>query len=184
MSSNRDERRAVQAEKEREIALLESQLASARAQAEALRAELAVAPVATAPAVPSAPQPTGPATPEEKVTLFRALFRGREDVYPTRWTSAKPERAAGRPPARTSSRGAEKRLRGHRAIGYARGEAPLRLAEPPEEPTVEYDEEALLAAEAADAYPQAHEGWNAKRPSTPGNPGSAAECIPGASPSA
>ncbi len=37
----------------------------------------------------------------------------------------------------------EKRLPTYRAIGYARGEAPLGLAEPPEEHTIEYDEEEL-----------------------------------------
>jgi superfamily II DNA or RNA helicase len=37
----------------------------------------------------------------------------------------------------------EKRLRTYRAIGYARGEAPLGLAETFEELTVEYDEDAL-----------------------------------------
>ncbi len=44
----------------------------------------------------------------------------------------------------------EKRLRGYRAIGYARGEAPLGFAEPREEPVVEYDEDALAAIEEAD----------------------------------
>lgn len=37
----------------------------------------------------------------------------------------------------------EKRLRTYRAIGYARGETPLGLAEPPAEPSVENDEEGL-----------------------------------------
>ena len=37
----------------------------------------------------------------------------------------------------------ENRLRGYRAIGYARDEAPLGFAPPPEEPTIEYDKEAL-----------------------------------------
>ena len=37
----------------------------------------------------------------------------------------------------------EKRLRTYRAIGYARGEAPLGFAEPPRELTVVYDDEAL-----------------------------------------
>jgi hypothetical protein len=37
----------------------------------------------------------------------------------------------------------EKRLATYRAIGYARGEAPLGFAEPFEERTVEYDQEAL-----------------------------------------
>jgi superfamily II DNA or RNA helicase len=36
-----------------------------------------------------------------------------------------------------------KRLTTYRAIGYARGEAPLGFAEPPEVQTIEYDEEAL-----------------------------------------
>jgi hypothetical protein len=37
----------------------------------------------------------------------------------------------------------EKRLSTYRAIGYARDEAPLGFAEAPEEPTIEYDDEAL-----------------------------------------
>ena len=37
----------------------------------------------------------------------------------------------------------EKRLPTYRAIGYARGEAPLGFAEPAEERTIEYDDEAL-----------------------------------------
>ena len=37
----------------------------------------------------------------------------------------------------------EKRLPTYRAIGYARGEAPLGFAEPREERTIVYDEEAL-----------------------------------------
>ncbi|MGH8241948.1 MAG: TOTE conflict system archaeo-eukaryotic primase domain-containing protein [Steroidobacteraceae bacterium] len=37
----------------------------------------------------------------------------------------------------------EKRLATYRAIGYARGEAPLGFSEPPDQQTVEYDEEAL-----------------------------------------
>jgi len=37
----------------------------------------------------------------------------------------------------------EKRLATYRAIGYARREAPLGFAEPPDELTIEYDDEAL-----------------------------------------
>ena len=37
----------------------------------------------------------------------------------------------------------EKRLPTYRAVGYARGEAPLGFAESPDERTIEYDEEAL-----------------------------------------
>jgi len=39
----------------------------------------------------------------------------------------------------------EKRLRGYRAIGYARGEAPLGYAEPRDERIVEYDDDILRA---------------------------------------
>jgi len=43
---------------------------------------------------PSSPVPLPPAsshqlTTPEKIALFRRLFRGREDVYPRRWESAK-----------------------------------------------------------------------------------------------
>jgi len=46
----------------------------------------------------------------------------------------------------------EKRLRGYRAIGYARGEAPLGYAEPREELVVEYDEEALAEVDQDDDF--------------------------------
>jgi hypothetical protein len=41
----------------------------------------------------------------------------------------------------------EKRLRGYRAIGYAKGEAPLGYAEPRDEIVVEYDEDVLRSIE-------------------------------------
>ena len=46
----------------------------------------------------------------------------------------------------------EKRLRGYRAIGYGRGEAPLGYAEVTEEAVIEYDEEALRSFEQADNF--------------------------------
>lgn len=39
----------------------------------------------------------------------------------------------------------QKRLRGYRAIGYARGEAPLGYAEPKEDLVIEYDLDVLRA---------------------------------------
>lgn len=42
---------------------------------------------------PLAPPPTSPLTPAEKVTLFRSLFRGRVDVFPTRFVSKKTGKA-------------------------------------------------------------------------------------------
>jgi len=46
----------------------------------------------------------------------------------------------------------EKRLRGYRAIGYARDEAPLGYAEPDDEPVIEYDEDVLAALEQEDDF--------------------------------
>ena len=41
----------------------------------------------------------------------------------------------------------EKRLRGYRAIGYARGQAPLGYAEAEDDVVIEYDDALVLAAE-------------------------------------
>ena len=46
----------------------------------------------------------------------------------------------------------EKRLRGYRAIGYARGEAPLGYAEPADEVTVERDEDVLRSLKELDEF--------------------------------
>jgi hypothetical protein len=46
----------------------------------------------------------------------------------------------------------EKRLRGYRAIGYARGEAPLGYAEPGEELVVEHAEDVLRSLEKLDDF--------------------------------
>ena len=45
----------------------------------------------------------------------------------------------------------ERRLRGYRAIGYARGEAPLGLGEASEEVVVEYDAEAVVESDTLDS---------------------------------
>ncbi len=42
---------------------------------------------------PSREGPTPPRSSTEKVRLFRSLFRGREDLYPTRWVSKKTGKA-------------------------------------------------------------------------------------------
>lgn len=57
----------------------------------ALRAELSSKPAAPIITVESPPPSTAPApaTQAEKVSLFRALFRGRTDVYPRRWENAR-----------------------------------------------------------------------------------------------
>ena len=68
---------------------------AARAQVESLRSELAMA---STPAMPSLRLPIAnngvpPKTPAEKVGLFRSLFRGRPDVFPTRFVSKKTNKA-------------------------------------------------------------------------------------------
>jgi len=45
-----------------------------------------------------------------------------------------------------------KRLRGYRGIGYAKGEAPLGIAEPGDEPVVEYDEDVLRSLRETDDF--------------------------------
>lgn len=46
----------------------------------------------------------------------------------------------------------EKRLRGYRAIGYARGEAPLGYAEASDQRVIEYDEDVLAALDQEDDF--------------------------------
>lgn len=61
---------------------------SVRDLVERLRRELAEpAPPAISVAPPSASGPRASTTREEKVALFRDLFRGRDDVYPRLWTN-------------------------------------------------------------------------------------------------
>lgn len=68
---------AQQAEASRRLADLRTKLAALDA-----RPEISVQP-SRATEVPA------PRTPAEKVRLFRSLFRGREDIFPTRFVSAK-----------------------------------------------------------------------------------------------
>jgi hypothetical protein len=74
------EAEAVLERLEREQAEARSRLASLRGQLASLHADSTV----HLPVVPDTPK-----SPAEKVQLFRSLFRGREDVYPTRFMSKK-----------------------------------------------------------------------------------------------
>jgi hypothetical protein len=65
-------------EEEARLRRLEAECAEAKVRITALRALPIVAPTATAPQ-----------SPIEKVKLFRQIFRGREDLYPTRFVSKK-----------------------------------------------------------------------------------------------
>jgi hypothetical protein len=74
----------------------DSRLAEALAECERLREENrrlrervgipqkgATPPVVAAPGLPGTV--TGKSSPDDKVKLFRSLFRGRDDVYAVRW---------------------------------------------------------------------------------------------------
>ena len=69
---------------------LEAEQAEAKARLSALRSDLAALDLVSLPArAPTATVADGPQTPAEKVKLFRQLFRGRPDLYPTRFVSKK-----------------------------------------------------------------------------------------------
>lgn len=89
MDSVKQELLAELAREESYLAEIESRREAVRSRMEALRAKLmalsAEEPTQSAMSVALDVQ----ATPTDKVRLFRALFRGREDIFPTRFTSKK-----------------------------------------------------------------------------------------------
>lgn len=76
-------------EAEAELSRLESEHEQARRRLTDLRAQLAAEAGPRRPLVQPSPTSAAltPRTPEEKVGLFRRLFRGRTDVFPTRFES-------------------------------------------------------------------------------------------------
>ncbi|MGH7269241.1 MAG: TOTE conflict system archaeo-eukaryotic primase domain-containing protein, partial [Polyangiaceae bacterium] len=81
---------AALAEAEAKLRRLETERAEAKARAEALRAQLATVDDAPPACIqPAAANGVAPRSPGDKVDLFRRLFRGREDLYPTRFVSKK-----------------------------------------------------------------------------------------------
>ena len=80
------------AEEEANLYRLEAEHAEAEARLGSLRADLAERDARReTPANPKTAEPSGngPRTPIDKVKLFRRLFRGRQDLYPTRFVSKK-----------------------------------------------------------------------------------------------
>lgn len=75
----------------RRLARLESEKAELEASLVRLLAEHGVTRERPAP-LEAAPV-TNASSPAEKIVLFRALFRGREDIFPARWENAKTGRA-------------------------------------------------------------------------------------------
>lgn len=74
---------------ESDLERIEAQRIAAKARVAALRNELVTLDAATRNPVPKPPLTLAPRTPADKMTLFRQLFRGRSDVYPTRFVGKK-----------------------------------------------------------------------------------------------
>jgi hypothetical protein len=93
-SSERAALEAMLAEEEARGQLLEAERASVRDRVGVLRAKLASrdSPPAAHPEN-GAPARSPPRSAAEKVKLFRELFRGRDDLYPTRFVSKKTGKA-------------------------------------------------------------------------------------------
>jgi hypothetical protein len=80
------------AREEHRLAELERSRSDAAARIAALRSEFTEVTPRRAPVPLSLPLATNgktPETPAEKVRLFRSLFRGRSDIFPTRFVSKK-----------------------------------------------------------------------------------------------
>ncbi|MBK9387321.1 MAG: DEAD/DEAH box helicase family protein [Planctomycetes bacterium] len=80
------------AKEESRLLHLEAERAKTQRRLEALQSELSKLDAAPTQAK-VASLPGGPRTPADKVKLFRELFRGRSDLYPTRFVSKKTGRA-------------------------------------------------------------------------------------------
>jgi superfamily II DNA or RNA helicase len=89
--ADRDALRDAIAQEERLLAKLEAEQTECRHRLAVLRADLAE--LDTEPEIrvrlPVSPRAPIPRTSADKVRLFRSLFRGREDIFPTRFVSAK-----------------------------------------------------------------------------------------------
>jgi superfamily II DNA or RNA helicase len=93
---------------EREVSLIESRLAELEKEKRRLIAQLAeLRPETASPALPRSVRAAKEldevhhlSPSEEKIRLFRSLFRGREDVYPLRWQNQKTGRSGYSPACR------------------------------------------------------------------------------------
>ena len=98
----REDLLAAIAREEMRLDRLEAEQAEARASVAALRTKLASlerAPESRAD-LPLHPSSRVPQTPSEKIRLFRSFFRGRTDVFPTRFVSRKTGKAGYAPACR------------------------------------------------------------------------------------
>ena len=88
-SAPRDKLVTELATAESDLQRIEAQRTAASARIAALRNELATLDATSRLAAGEPPSGPTPRTPEGKVALFRQLFRGRLDLYPTRFVSKK-----------------------------------------------------------------------------------------------
>lgn len=91
MTRTREELAGELANEEAQLAEIDHAQQSARTRIAALRAELDArsTPPPTSTVTPPSTGGSVPRSPAEKVSLFRSLFRGRPDVFPTRFESKK-----------------------------------------------------------------------------------------------
>lgn len=88
MNATRDRLLARLNEQKRRLAQLERDREEAHQLLEAIQTQLSSLPSIAEPVFPIAvSEESAPAKPAEKVRLFRSLFRGREEVFPTRFVS-------------------------------------------------------------------------------------------------
>ena len=102
--SRREELLQSIAQEEGRLARIETEQADSRRRLSALQAELASldAEPEIRVRLPIAVEAPVPETSTGKVELFRSLFRGREDVFPTRFVSKKTRKPGYAPRARTN----------------------------------------------------------------------------------
>ena len=92
-SAPRDRLVTELAKAESDLERIEAQRTAANARIAALRNELAALDASPQPMAPEPQSELAPRTPADKVKLFRQLFRGRPDLYPTRFVSKKTGKA-------------------------------------------------------------------------------------------
>jgi hypothetical protein len=100
-NTNLDEVNRLLAETEAELARLNARRDELLAQlAELQREKASLLSAQETPSQPHVPLVTNQSSPEAKITLFRSLFRGREDVYARRFESRKKGKAGYQPACR------------------------------------------------------------------------------------
>lgn len=99
---NLDEINYLIAATEAELAELNTRWAELQTRVAELQREKAASPQPTAASGinDSRPTVTSQSSQEEKIALFRSLFRGREDVYPRRFESMKTDKKGYQPVCR------------------------------------------------------------------------------------